>query len=120
MWLTALAAAAGTALAIHAWFFSEGINHTDGVLVVMCSSALVAVAAMFIAGVRRVPSWLRALVLLGMLFDIFGTGIAAWFLETQVLMAFMGVALLGWVLHLAAGPGRAPPRADPMIAEPAE
>ena len=110
LWLLALAAAAGTGLAIYAYFYNEGINHTDGVLLVMGTSAIMAVAAVVLAWFPRLPRWLRGIGLLLVLIDIAGTALAAWFLETQLLMAFMGVALLGWLLHLVAGPPRVPRR----------
>jgi hypothetical protein len=39
------------------------------------------------------------------LIDIVATAIAAWFLELWVLVAFMAVALVGWLAHVAFGPG---------------
>ncbi|HTW71893.1 MAG TPA: hypothetical protein VME47_18555 [Acetobacteraceae bacterium] len=102
--LLALAATAATALSIFAYFNSEAINHTAGLLLVICTSAVMAVAALALGTMRFFPRWLRATGLLLLLIDIFGTGIAAWFLEARGLLALMGVALLAWLLHLATGP----------------
>jgi hypothetical protein len=106
--LLALAAMAGTALSIYAYFESEAIGHTAGVLLVMGTIAIMALAAMIPTALPSLPRWLRAIILLLLLIDILGSGIAAWFLESQVLIALMGLALLGWVIHLVAGPSRAP------------
>jgi len=117
--LLALAAAAGTALSIFAYFHSEAISHTAGVLLVMCTSAAMAAAALALGTMRCFPRGLRGIGLVLLLIDIFGTGIAAWFLESQVLMAFMGVALLGWILHLATGPRMTRMRANTAAENPA-
>ncbi|HEY1933277.1 MAG TPA: hypothetical protein VGG99_14795 [Acetobacteraceae bacterium] len=114
MLLLAAAAAAGTALSIYAYFNSEAINHTAGVLLVIATTAAMVIAALAVAGLHFLPRWLRALSLVLLLIDVIGTGIAAWFLETQLLIAFMGVALLGWLLHLIAGPRELRPLPDPV------
>lgn len=116
--LLALAAAAGTALSIFNYYVDIGINHTDGVLVVILTTALMWIAALFLAAARSLWSWLRALLLFLLLIDIIGTGVAGYFLESQVLMAFMGVAFLAWVAHVLFGPGRRPrPTPEPVVVE---
>jgi hypothetical protein len=108
--LLALAAAAGTAQAIYAFIASEGVNHTQGVAAVIGSDAIMLIAALLIAGVPGMPRFLRGIILLLLLIDIVATAIAGWFLELWVLVAFMVVALVGWLAHVAFGPGsgRAP------------
>lgn len=106
-WLLALAAAAGTFLSIYNYLANEGIRHTDGALAVVFSCLVMAIAAGLIARTGLLPRWLRAVLLLALLLDVFATGVAGWFLETWLLMAFMAVALLGWLLHVFFGPRRA-------------
>jgi hypothetical protein len=114
MLLLAVAAAAGTALSIYAYFNSESVNHTAGVLLVIATAAVMVIAALALAGLRFLPRWLRAIGLVLLLIDIVGTGLAAWFLELELLMAFMGVALLGWLLHLIVGSRKPRPVPDPV------
>jgi hypothetical protein len=102
--LLALAAAAGTALAIYAFVASEGVSHTQGAAAVIGSDVML-VAALLIAGIPGIPRFLRGIILLLLLIDIVATAIAAWFLELWVLVAFMAVALVGWLAHVAFGPG---------------
>ena len=106
--LLALAAIAGTALSIWNYYEDIGINHTDGVLVVLATTVIMWIAALIVAQARSMWAWLRGIILLLLLIDIFGTGVAGWFLETWLLLAFMAVALLGWVMHVLFGPGGAP------------
>lgn len=93
-------------MAIYAFVASEGVNHTQGAAAVIGSNAIMMVAALLIAGIPGIPRFLRGIILLLLLFDIVATAIAAWFLELWVLVAFMAVALVGWLAHVAFGPGR--------------
>ena len=56
--LLALAAAAATAFAIHAYFFNQGINHTLGALIVIGSSAAMLIAALVVGFVTSLWRWL--------------------------------------------------------------
>ena len=112
-WLLALAAAAATAQAIVAFLASEGVSHTQGPAALIGSNAVMVIAALLIAGVAEIPRFLRAIILVLLLFDIVATALAAWFLELWVLVAFMAIALLGWLAHVAAGPGRRAPVSTP-------
>ena len=103
--LLVLAAAAGTALAIYAFVASEGVSGTEGAAAVIGSDAVMLVAALLIAGIPGIPRLLRGIILLLLLIDILATAIAAWFLELWVLVAFMVVALVGWLAHVAFGSG---------------
>jgi hypothetical protein len=103
--LLALAAAAGTAQAIYAFLASEGVGHTQGVAVVIGSDAIMMLATLLIVGVPGTPRFVRGLVLLLLLLDVVATAIAAWFLELWLQVAFMAVALVGWLGHVAFGPG---------------
>ncbi len=113
--LLALAAVAGTALSIYNYLGNEGINHTQGAASMIGSTAIMVVAAFAIARVRGIPVWLRTIILILILLDILATGIAGWFLETWLLMAFMAVALLGWFLHVLFGPARQCPPSPEIV-----
>ncbi len=115
--LLALAAVAGTALSIFNYFVDIGINHTDGVLVVIATTVIMWVVALITAQARSMWRWARGVILALLLVDIVGTGIAAFFLESWVLVAFMAVALIGWAAHVLVGPGRVnrPPSARATV-----
>jgi hypothetical protein len=102
--LLALAAAAGTAQAIYAFLASEGVGHTQAAAAVIGSNAIMMLATLLIVGVPGIPRFVRGLVLLLLLLDIVATAIAAWFPELWVLVAFMALALVGWLGHVAFGP----------------
>ena len=101
----ALAAVAGTALAVYSYYLDLGIDHTDGVLLVIGTTLIMWIAAFALLWEPGRWRRLRGIVLLLILIDIVGTGVAGWFLELDALIAFMGVALLGWLAHVVAGPG---------------
>ncbi|MGA9869153.1 MAG: hypothetical protein WBQ75_22195 [Acetobacteraceae bacterium] len=115
--LLALAAAAGTALSIFNYFEDIGINHTDGVLVVIATTVIMWIVALIVARARSMWSWLGGIILVLLFIDIVGTGIAGWFLESWVLVAFMAVALVGWAAHVLFGPRRVsrPPAAPATV-----
>lgn len=80
----------------------NGIDHTEGALLVVVSSALILAAAVVARWLAK--GWpatvLHVLIFLG----IIGTGLAAYFLEGMVLELLMAVALIGWLLIV--GPGK--------------
>lgn len=104
--LLALAALAGTALSIFNYYVDIGINHTDGVLVVIATTVIMWIVALIMVRARSMWSWTRGIILALLLVDILGTGIAGWFLESWVLVALMAVALFGWAAHVLFGPRR--------------
>lgn len=114
MLLLILAAAAGMGLSIYNFLANEGINHTAGAAGMIGTTAIMALAGFAIARRRFGPTWLRGIILLLVLLDILVTGVAGWFLETWLLMAFMFVALVGWFLHVLFGPRR-PGRAKKQV-----
>jgi len=109
-WVMALASAAGLALSVYDDLTpGTGIDHTWGALLVVVSSALIGLAAIALALVGAMPRWLRGILLVLLLLGILGTGCAAYFLEANVLLALMAVALLGWLYHMfGARPGIGP------------
>jgi hypothetical protein len=109
-----LAALAGLAIAAFNYFSSgNGIHGTGGALLVVISSALLWLAALALAIWPDLPRWLRGVLLALIVLDIFGTGLAAYMLEADWLLAAMAAVLLGWIIHLVADPA---PRQIPATA----
>jgi hypothetical protein len=96
MWVVAAAALAGLIVAVLNYFGPHnGIDHTEGALLVVISTALMLVAAVLLYRLRPI----RVLVDILIVLDIIGTGFAAYLLETYLLLALMVIALLGWLAH---------------------
>ena len=75
---------------------ATGIDHSGGVELVLVSSLLMAAAAL---GVLLLRSGVIAGILIFLIFlDILGSGTAAWFLESWLLMAAMVIAAIGCLL----------------------
>ena len=75
---------------------STGIDHSGGVELVLVASLLMAAAAL---GVLLLRSGVIAGILMFLIFlDILGSGTAAWFLESWLLMAAMATAAIGFTL----------------------
>lgn len=101
----AAASAVGTALALYGYLAPHtGIDHTEGALLVVVSSALILLASLVLAVFSSAPRWLRGIVLALLLLGILGTGCAAYFLESYALLGLMALALFGWLIHMMNGP----------------
>ncbi|WP_172332182.1 hypothetical protein [Mangrovicoccus sp. HB161399] len=90
---------AGAAVAAYAYFAPlTGVTGTPGALLVVITSILVLAAALVVALIapRGWRNLVRALLVLGIL----GTAAAAAFLHEWVLIAAMGVALIGWLIDV--------------------
>lgn len=95
----AVCSAIGLAVSIYNYFQPDGVGGSGGALLVIVSSALI-LAASF---VRRLASqgWritLGVLLFLGIL----GTGFAAYMLEAWLLLGLMALAMIGWLVSIAA------------------
>lgn len=121
LWLIVMSAAGGTLIAAHDYLTpGDGIDHTDGTLLVTGSMAVVTITAAIVAMVRlrhwvatftfmawlmaaigrTKPYWLRS-VLIGLLFlGLAGTGAASYLLESWSLVAVTGAGLIGWVIYV--------------------
>jgi hypothetical protein len=102
-WLVAAVATLGFLAAVWAYLVpGNGIDHTAGALVVTGSTFLMLVTAVAVfatgwrhSATRTILVWLIAL-------DIVCTGLAAYMLEASVLLGLMVVALVAWIVALAA------------------
>jgi hypothetical protein len=95
-----VASAIGLIVCLIAYFTPHGpIAHSWGALLVLVSTALMVVASLLVA-FTALPRWFFRLLQVLIVLDILGTGVCAYFLEAYVLLAFMVIALLGWLLHV--------------------
>ena len=78
----------------------NGIHGSEGALLVIASTLLMAIAAALIAS-RRITGWLLGLFEFLILLDFLGTALAAYFLEAWILLALVVLALIGWIAHFA-------------------
>lgn len=90
-----LAAAAGL---YDFYTVTTGIDGTGGVQLVIASSLLMVFGALMVIVLGR--GLLAGIFLLLLLLDVLGTGTAAYFLESGLIMAAMGLAALGWVIQI--------------------
>ncbi|MGH7076998.1 MAG: hypothetical protein ACREFU_02750 [Acetobacteraceae bacterium] len=116
--LLVLAAAAGLGEALAEYFpeYSR-IGHTAGALLVIITSALILIGSLIVlalvAFLHSRPVWLRVLLQVLLIIGLFGTGFAAWFLESNLLFAFMVVGFVGWLADVSYGNGPRPVIAIP-------
>jgi hypothetical protein len=94
-----LAGALGAAAGIYDFYdVATGIDGTGGVELVIASCLLMVFGALMVIVLGRglLASIFRFLLLL----DVVGTGTAAYFLESRLIMAAMALAALGWIIHM--------------------
>ena len=72
---------------------------TPGAAVAIAATAILCLAGMVLAGTAA-GGGLTLFLMIGALVGILGTGLAAWFLESDLLLALMLVCLVGWVLRV--------------------
>jgi len=92
--LTLTAGLLGAAAAIYDYVTpATGIDHTGGVILVLASCLLMALAAVGVLAIR--PGVLTGILVFLIVLDILGTGTAAWFLESKLVMTAMVIAAAG-------------------------
>jgi len=97
--LILIAGLLGAAAALYDYFApTTGIDHTGGVILVLASCLLMVLAASAVLAMN--PSVLTGILVLLIFLDILGTGAAAWFLESGLVMAAMIIAAIGFVRGL--------------------
>jgi hypothetical protein len=105
LWLLLASSVAGLlTAAIAAFDEGNGIAYSGGAYLVLVSTALLVVAALALALHHGTSKWLAAILSILILLDLVGTGVAAYFLETPVLVAFMVLGLIGWLVYLLVDP----------------
>jgi hypothetical protein len=105
LWLLLASSVAGLiTAAIAAFDEGNGIAYSGGAYLVLVSTALLVLAALALALDHGTSKWLAVILTILILLDLGGTGVAAYFLETPVLVAFMVLALIGWLVYLLVRP----------------
>jgi hypothetical protein len=100
MLLAALAGLLGVIMSVYDYLTpGTGIDGEQGTILVIISSVLILLAALYEALGSSIAKWLRATLTMLLLLGIVGTGLAAYFLEAQILLVLMAVALVGWLLY---------------------
>jgi hypothetical protein len=100
----AFAAAVAFIVIVTDYFVPHGtIAHSWGALLVVVSTGLMLFAALFI-GLTALPRWLAVLFEILLILDVLGTGLCAYFLEADIVLALMVVALLGWIVQIGHRP----------------
>lgn len=86
--------------------FSEGngIAYTPGTYLVLFSTSMLVLGSLLITFMRGMPRWLSGIIAFLLLIDLLGTALAAYLLQSYVLVALMAVGLLAWLIHLFADP----------------
>ena len=99
-WVITLSALFGCVAAVYNYYATDnGISGTPGALLVIGSTLALLVSG-FILGRDMGGRLLRVVIALLALLAILCTALAAWLLESNVLMVLMAVCLLGWLIRL--------------------
>jgi len=94
-----LGGALGAAAGIYDFYnIASGIDGTGGVELVIASSLLMVFGAAMVIVLRS--GFLAGVFTVLLLLDVIGTGLAAYFLESGLIMTAMALAALGWILHM--------------------
>lgn len=104
-WLLAAASAAGLILSLYSFVAPDtGVAWSYGAGLVVISTILLTLAALVIVLDHDKPAWLAGVLYFGSIVDIFGTAVAAYFLESYWLVAAMAIALVGWLVRVVLDP----------------
>ncbi len=76
----------------------NGIHGTEGALLVVVSTLLMAIAAALIAN-NWIGGWLRGVFEVLLFLDFLGTAAAAYLLEAWILLALVVLAFIAWLAH---------------------
>lgn len=107
--LLTIAALAGAVVAGAAYFDrGTGIDGTPGALLVMASSTAICLAGLVLVATALRHGLFYGILIVLLLLGILGTALAAAMLHSTLLLAMMGLCLLGWLAHLFARKGSRP------------
>jgi len=79
---------------------ASGVHGTEGALLVVISTLLMAIAAGIIAA-HIAKGWFYILLEILIFLDLWGTGVAAYFLENRILLVLDVLALIVFIIHVA-------------------
>lgn len=97
--LIPLAGLLGAVAALYDYFSpATGIDHTGGVALVLASCILMVLAALAVS--TMIQSSFTGILVFLIFLDVLGTGTAAWFLESGLVMAAMAIAALGLLFRV--------------------
>jgi quinoprotein glucose dehydrogenase len=100
MWAVSLLAVLALVDSIFNYVWTgNGIHGSEGALVVVVSTLLLAVAAAIVAA-GRTPGWVRIVLEILIVLDFIGTAAAAYLLEAWILLGLIVLAAIGWIVHL--------------------
>lgn len=99
-WVLIAASVLGLLVAFYDYFFAWGIDHSIGSTIVCTSMALMMGAALVIV-LDDPPPIARVLLNIGLVIDFLGTLLAAYFLESYLLVALVILAAIGWLGFVA-------------------
>ncbi|MGX4771112.1 hypothetical protein ACWAUC_15105 [Bradyrhizobium guangdongense] len=108
-WILLASSVAGMITAVTAAFDEgNGIAYSGGAYVVLVSTALLLLGVLALA-LYGVLKWLTISLTILIFLDLVGTAVAAYFLETPVLLASMVLGLVGWLIYLLVDPANGNP-----------
>ncbi len=100
-WLLILAFLIGVGLAALDYVSrGDGIAYSPGALLVLVSTVLILAASTVVIVDIGLPAWLGGVLYALIILGLIGTALAAWFLNSNWLMALMIIGLLGCLAQL--------------------
>lgn len=100
-WVVAIAAIAGCIVSIVNYFDpASGIAGEAGTMLVIASTALLALFGWLLSGDGRRSMFFRIFIVTSSLLNIIGTGLAGYLLHSQALFLLMLVSLAAWFAHV--------------------
>jgi quinoprotein glucose dehydrogenase len=103
-WLLPLGALIALGAAIFDYFYAgNGIHGTGGVLLVIGSTAVMLLLSLALVQWRSHPGWVHVLLLVLLVIDIAGTGLASYLLEAWWVFGANVLALIGWLVDIPRG-----------------
>jgi len=99
--LIIVAAIAGFVVSVANYFNPEsGIAGEPGTILVIASTALLAVFGWLLSGEGWRGVFFRTFIVISSLLNIAGTGLAGYLLQSNTLLILMLVSLAGWLLYI--------------------